>query len=112
MRGRLLKTILLLGSIFVVFICFNPISRIYIADYLEKISLFLFSLSCNGDKSDENVFDWYRKKKFYDPRRAMAIRAWLEGDLRLSIRLLQWANQEIKENKANFEQKESNLEAA
>ncbi len=69
-------------------------------------------LSCNGDKSDENVFDWYRKKKFYDPRRAMAIRAWLDGDLILSIRLLQWANQEIKENKANFEQKESNLEAA
>ena len=63
-------------------------------------------LSCNGDKSDENVFDWYRKKKFYDPRRAMAISAWLEGDLRLYIRLLQWANQEIKENKANFEKKE------
>ena len=35
---------------------------------------------------------WYRKQKFYDPRRAMAIRAWLEGDLRLAIRLLQWAN--------------------
>ncbi len=69
-------------------------------------------LSCNGNKSDENVFDWYRKKKFYDPRRAMAIRAWLEGDLRLSIRLLQWANQEIKENKANFEQEELNLDAA
>ena len=69
-------------------------------------------LSCNGDKSDENVFDWYRKKKFYDPRRAMAIRAWLDGDLILSIRLLQWANQEIKENKVNFEQEESNLEAA
>ena len=42
----------------------------------------------------------------------MAIRAWLEGDLKLSIRFLQWANQEIKEKKANFEQKESNLEAA
>ncbi len=69
-------------------------------------------LSCNGNKSDENVFSWYRKKNFYDPRRAMAIRAWLEGDLRLSIRLLEWANKEIKENKENFEQKESNLEAA
>ena len=69
-------------------------------------------LSCNGDKSDENVFDWYRKKKFYDPRRAMAIRAWLDGDLILSIRLLKWANQEIKESKENFEQEESNLEAA
>ena len=69
-------------------------------------------LSCNGDKSDENVFDWYRKKKFYDPRRAIAIRAWLDGDLILSIRLLKWANQEIKESKENFEQEESNLEAA
>ena len=56
--------------------------------------------------------NWYRNKKFYDPRRAMAIRAWLEEDLRLSTRLLQWANQEIKENKANFKQEESNLEAA
>ena len=45
-------------------------------------------LSCNGDKSDENALYWYRKQKFYDPRRAMAIRAWLEGDLRLAIRLL------------------------
>jgi hypothetical protein len=69
-------------------------------------------LSCNGNKSDENVFSWYRKKNFYDPRRAMAIRAWLEGDLRLSIRLLEWANKEIKENKANFEQEELNLDAA
>ena len=47
-------------------------------------------LSCNGDKSDENALYWYRRQKFYDPRRAMAIRAWLEGDLRLAIRLLQW----------------------
>ncbi len=69
-------------------------------------------LSCNGDKSDQNVFSWYRKKKFYDPRRAMAIRAWLEGDLRLSIRLLKWAKKEINENKANFEQEELNLDAA
>ena len=69
-------------------------------------------LSGNGNKSDENVFSWYRKKNFYDPRRAMAIRAWLEGDLRLSIRLLEWANKEIKENKENFEQEELNLDAA
>ena len=48
-------------------------------------------LSCNGQKSDEEVFKWYRKQRFYDPRRAMAIRAWIEGDLRLSIRLLEWA---------------------
>ncbi len=33
----------------------------------------------------------------------MAIGAWLEGYLRLSIRLLKWTNKEIKENKANFE---------
>ena len=49
-------------------------------------------LSCNGDKSDNDALYWYRKQKFYDPRRAMAIRAWLDGDLRLAIRLLQWAN--------------------
>ena len=57
-------------------------------------------LSCNGDKSDLNVFDWYRHQKFYDPRRAMALRAWLDGDLRLALRLLQWANpdQKITEN--------------
>ena len=57
MRGRLLKTILLLGSIFVVFICFNPISRIYIAVYLEKISLFLFKTV-----SDEDLNNWYEKR--------------------------------------------------
>ena len=48
-------------------------------------------LSCNGHKSDADVFDWYRRQRFYDPRRAMAIRAWMDGDLRLSLRLLQWA---------------------
>ncbi len=48
-------------------------------------------LSCNGDKSDKEAFDWYRQQKFYDPRRAMAIRAWMDGDLRLALRLLQWA---------------------
>ena len=48
-------------------------------------------LSCNGRKSDADVFDWYRRQRFYDPRRAMAIRAWMDGDLRLAVRLLQWA---------------------
>ena len=48
-------------------------------------------LSCNGHKSDAEVFDWYRRQRFYDPRRAMAIRAWMDGDLRLALRLLQWA---------------------
>ena len=37
------------------------------------------------------MFDWYRRQRFYDPRRAMAIRAWMDGDLRLALRLLQWA---------------------
>ncbi len=61
MRGRLLKTILLLGSIFVVFIFFNPISRIYIADYLEKISLFLFRTI-----SEKDLNDWYEKRDKYE----------------------------------------------
>ena len=38
------------------------------------------------------MFEWYRRQRFYDPRRAMAIRAWLDGDLKLALRLLQWAN--------------------
>jgi len=53
-------------------------------------------LSCNGDKSNNEAFYWYRKQKFYDPRRAMAIRAWSEGDIRLAIRLLQWAKPTLK----------------
>ena len=52
-------------------------------------------LSCNGNKSDSDVFDWYRRQRFYDPRRAMAIRAWMDGDLRLALRLLQWAQPEM-----------------
>ncbi|WP_094554887.1 HNH endonuclease [Synechococcus sp. 1G10] len=51
-------------------------------------------LACNGHKSDADAFDWYRRQRFYDPRRAMAIRAWMEGDLRLAVRLLQWATPE------------------
>ena len=45
-------------------------------------------LSCNGKKSDSEVLSWYRKQIFYDPRRAMAIRAWFNGDLRLASVLL------------------------
>ena len=48
-------------------------------------------LACNGNKSDKEAFEWYRKQRFYDPRRAMAIRAWIDGDIRLALRLLQWA---------------------
>ena len=53
-------------------------------------------LSCNGDKSNNEAFYWYRKQKFYDPRRAMALRAWSEGDIRLAVRLLQWAKPSLK----------------
>jgi hypothetical protein len=49
-------------------------------------------LACNGQKGDTEAFTWYRRQSFYDPRRAMAIRAWTDGDLRLALRLLQWAN--------------------
>lgn len=53
-------------------------------------------LACNGDKSDSEAFEWYRQKYFYDPRRAMAIRAWINGDLILALRLLQWAQPNLK----------------
>lgn len=48
-------------------------------------------LGCNGSKGDSEVFSWYRSQSFYDPRRAMALRAWTEGDLRLAMRLLEWS---------------------
>jgi hypothetical protein len=51
-------------------------------------------LACNGHKGDADAFDWYRRQPFYDPRRAMALRAWTEGDLRLALRLLSWASPE------------------
>ncbi len=47
-------------------------------------------LGCNGRKGDSDAFLWYRSQPFYDPRRAMALRAWTDGDLRLALRLLQW----------------------
>ena len=65
-------------------------------------------LSCNGRKSDAEVFDWYRRQRFYDPRRAMAIRAWMDGDLRLALRLLQWA-QPLDESSSATDQDDSNL---
>ena len=34
----------------------------------------------------------------------MALRAWMDGDIRLAVRLLQWANPE-KENKGKFVEK-------
>jgi hypothetical protein len=48
-------------------------------------------LACNGHKGDRDALTWYRSQSFYDPRRAMALRAWTDGDLRLALRLLQWA---------------------
>lgn len=60
-------------------------------------------LSCNGKKSDKDVFDWYRKQRFYDPRRSMAIKAWIDGDIRLALRLLEWA--EPKKNRNSDESK-------
>lgn len=48
-------------------------------------------LGCNGAKGDTDAFDWYRRQTFYDPRRAMALRAWVAGDLRLAVRLLEWS---------------------
>ncbi len=67
-------------------------------------------LSCNGHKSDADAFDWYRRQRFYDPRRAMAIRAWIDGDLRLALRLLQWA-QPHQENKSINDLQEKNHDA-
>ena len=58
-------------------------------------------LSCNGSKTDHDAFEWYRKQRFYDPRRSMAIRAWTEGDIRLALRLLKWAQPKRIENLKN-----------
>tara|TARA_Y100001968_G_scaffold287740_1_gene289420 strand:+ start:969 stop:1364 length:396 start_codon:yes stop_codon:yes gene_type:complete len=57
-------------------------------------------LACNGNKSDQEIFEWYRRKRFYDPRRAMAIRAWIDGDLRLALRLLEWARPKTDNQKS------------
>ena len=63
-------------------------------------------LSCNGSKTDNDAFEWYRKQCFYDPRRSMAIRAWTEGDIRLALRLLKWAK---PKKSRSFESKKSRL---
>ena len=47
-------------------------------------------LACNGNKSNTEAFYWYRQQHFYDPRRAMAIRAWIDGNLPLALKLLEW----------------------
>jgi len=48
-------------------------------------------LACNGRKGNQEGMAWYRQQSFYDPRRAMALRAWCEGDLRLAGKLLEWS---------------------
>ena len=53
---RLLLAELLLVLITIIFVSLNPISRIYIADYLENTSLFLFRTV-----SDEDLNKWYEK---------------------------------------------------
>ena len=57
---RLLFGELLIVLITIVFIYLKPISRIYVADYLEKISLFLFRTV-----SDEDLNEWYEKRDKY-----------------------------------------------
>ena len=57
---RLLLGELLLVLITIVFIYLKPISRIYVADYLEKISLFLFR-----SVSDEDLNEWYERRDKY-----------------------------------------------
>ena len=47
-------------------------------------------LKCNGLKSDHDALKWYRNQSFYDPRRAMAIRAWLSNDFKLASLLLDY----------------------
>ena len=42
----------------------------------------------------------------------MAIKAWLEGDLRLAIRLLQWANPNFVQKDKYFEKEKSDFKAA
>ena len=58
---RLLLVELLLVLITIIFVSLNPISRIYIADYLEKISLILFRTV-----REEDLNKWYEKKDKYE----------------------------------------------
>lgn len=66
-------------------------------------------LSCNGHKSDTDAFQWYRRQRFYDPRRAMAIRAWVDGDIRLAVRLLQWATPAATRGEADAQRSRGDL---
>ncbi|MEI8249817.1 MAG: HNH endonuclease signature motif containing protein [Synechococcus sp. ELA057] len=55
-------------------------------------------LGCNGHKGDSDAFVWYRNQSFYDPCRAMALRAWVDGDKALAQRLLNWTRQREQPN--------------
>ena len=57
---RLIFGELLLVLISIVFIYLKPISRIYVADYLGKISLLLF-----GTVSDEDLNEWHERRDKY-----------------------------------------------
>ena len=57
---RLIFGELLLVLITIVFIYLKPISRIYVAECLEKISLFLFRTV-----SDKDLNEWYEKRDKY-----------------------------------------------
>ena len=58
---RILLVELLLVLITIIYVSLNPISRIYIAIYLEKISLFLLKTV-----SEEDLNKWYEKKDKYE----------------------------------------------
>jgi hypothetical protein len=60
-------------------------------DHVHPLSRGGISATENCVPGNADAFDWYRRQSFYDPRRAMALRAWVEGDLRLALRLLQWS---------------------
>ena len=58
---RLILIELLLVLIIIIFVSLNTTSRIFIADYLEKISLFLFRTV-----NDEDLNKWYEKRDKYE----------------------------------------------
>ena len=66
-------------------------------------------LSCNGINQMKMLCIGIEDKNFMILARAMAIRAWLEGDLRLAIRLLQWANPNFKIINKNYEKINQNI---
>ena len=46
---------------------------------------------CKWRKGKDDAFTWYRTTLHYDPRRAMAMRAWTGGDYILAMRLIEWS---------------------